>query len=85
VNVSGGVESATSLNQLSHWCQNRLGVHTVECDGQERPYDLPWVVLDSELAKQQWQWHPKTNAESLFEEIAGHALANPQWLDLCSR
>lgn len=85
VNVSGGLESATSLRQLSGWCEARLGAHTVECDGRERPYDLPWVVLDSALAKEVWQWHPRTSAESIFEEIAGHALANPRWLDLCSR
>jgi CDP-paratose 2-epimerase len=85
LNISGGIQSATSLKQLSEWCMTRLGTHAVECDGQERPYDLPWVVLDSALAKQQWRWHPKTSAESIFEEIAGHALANPRWLDLCSR
>ena len=85
MNVSGGLPSATSLRQLSDWCTARLGAHTVECDGQERPYDLPWVVLDSALAKDAWQWHPKTSAESIFEEIAVHALANPRWLDLCSR
>lgn len=85
MNVSGGLPSATSLRQLSDWCAARFGTHTVECDGQERPYDLPWVVLDSTLAKDAWQWHPKASAESIFEEIAVHALANPRWLDLCSR
>jgi CDP-paratose 2-epimerase len=85
VNVSGGSESATSLKQLSGWCEARFGAHFVECDGRERPYDLPWVVLDSALANEVWQWHPQTSAESIFGEIAGHALANPRWLDLCSR
>jgi CDP-paratose 2-epimerase len=85
VNVSGGIQSATSLRQLSDWCEARLGAHSVFCDGQERPYDLPWVVLDSALANDVWQWHPRTSAESIFEEIAGHARANPRWLDLCSR
>jgi CDP-paratose 2-epimerase len=84
LNVSGGAASATSLHQLSDWCQERLGTHSVAADAQERPYDLPWVVLDSGLAKEAWQWHPRTNAESIFEEIAGHALANPRWLEQCT-
>ena len=83
-NVSGGAPSAMSLSQLSRWCTERLGAHSVAADPQERPYDLPWVVLDSGLAKETWQWHPRRNAESIVEEIAGHALANPQWLDLCT-
>lgn len=83
LNVSGGVASATSLNQLSQWCEASLGPHSVAADPSERPYDLPWVVLDSALAKQAWQWHPKISAESIFREIAGHATANPRWLDLC--
>jgi CDP-paratose 2-epimerase len=84
LNVSGGAASATSLSQLSAWCAQRLGAHTVAADPLERPYDLPWVVLDSGLAKAVWQWHPKRNAESIFEEIAAHALENPRWLDLCT-
>jgi CDP-paratose 2-epimerase len=84
LNVSGGAASATSLSQLSGWCRERLGDHSVESDPLERPYDLPWVVLDSELAKEAWQWYPRTNAEFIFEEIAAHALENPRWLELCN-
>lgn len=83
LNVSGGAPSATSLKQLSEWCETTLGSHPVASDLAERPYDLPWVVLDSALAMRAWQWHPVRTAESIFREIAGHASANPRWLDLC--
>jgi CDP-paratose 2-epimerase len=45
-------------------------------------FDLPWVVLDSTVAQQCWEWSPSRTAESIFEEIARHAEANPQWLQL---
>ncbi len=84
LNLSGGVASATSLAQLSEWCAGTLGPHAVAADTQDRPYDLPWVVLDSALANEAWQWQPQRSAESIFGEIAGHARENPGWLELCS-
>lgn len=84
LNLSGGPKSATSLLQLSRWCRDRLGVHSVEEDAAERPFDLPWVVLDSALAWSAWAWQPKRCTQSIFEEIAEHAAANPGWLAMCS-
>jgi len=84
VNVSGGHKSATSLLQLSRWCEDRLGKHAVDSDTAERPFDLPWVVLDSTLASSAWAWQPVRSTQSILEEIAAHAAANPQWLALCS-
>jgi len=82
VNVSGGVKSATSLRNLTAWCDRRFAPHKIIADKTPRPYDLPWIVLDSALAHATWQWSPATSAESIFEEIARHADANPSWLDL---
>src|SRR5206468_2657398 len=53
-NVSGGVLSAISLAQLSDWCAHRFGKHEVASDPLPRPFDLPWIVLDSSKAMQQW-------------------------------
>lgn len=82
VNVSGGIDSASSLAQLSAWCSERYGEQTVDHEGIDRPFDLPWVVLDSSLAKRHWNWSAQINCESIFNEIAEHADANPDWMAL---
>lgn len=82
LNVSGGAASATSLAQLSDWCSRRLGPHEVISDGSDRPFDLPWVVLDHTLATECWNWTPATPVADILEEIAQHAERNPNWLDV---
>jgi len=81
-NVSGGVASAMSLSQLSSWCAARFGKHGVGRDAAPRPYDVPWMVLDSTMAKRQWDWQPTVRLEEILEEIAQHAEAHPEWLDI---
>ncbi len=54
-------------------------------DPGPRPFDLPWIVMDSSLAGRAWDWHPRIRIESILEEIAQHAEANPDWLDLVGR
>jgi CDP-paratose 2-epimerase len=82
LNVSGGMMSSTSLFQLSQWCGERFGNHPIGIDAQERPFDVPWLVLDSSKAEQVWDWQPRLKRESIFEEIAQHADENPHWLEL---
>lgn len=82
-NLSGGIQSARSLLELSEWCADRFGPHAVSKDPQERPFDLPWVVLDSALAQKTWDWYPSRTIGSILEEIAVHAESNPHWLELC--
>jgi CDP-paratose 2-epimerase len=84
LNVSGGMQSALSLAQLSDWCGNRLGAHTVTADGVPRPFDIPWMVLDSSAVREAWHWEPQTTAGEILEEIARHAEQNPRWLELVS-
>jgi CDP-paratose 2-epimerase len=79
INVAGGAPQAMSLRQLGAWCAGRLGPHEVACDPAPRPYDLPWVVLDSNLAAAAWNWRPRTPVLSILEEIAVHSLAHPRW------
>ncbi|MFM2293955.1 MAG: CDP-paratose 2-epimerase [Verrucomicrobiota bacterium] len=81
-NISGGAKSAMSLAQLSDWCAARFGQHTVASEAAPRPFDIPWMVLDSALAKKQWNWQPQTPMQSILEEIAVHAEKNPKWLEL---
>ena len=81
-NVSGGMSSARSLRQVSQWCEERYAKLDVEADSAERPFDLPWVVLDSTRASNAWNWRPCMSAEMIFEEIAQHAADNLNWLNL---
>lgn len=69
-NFSGGAERACSLANLSDWCRDRLGGHAVGSRPEPRPYDLPWVVLDSSRAETVWGWRPTTSLDEICEEIA---------------
>jgi CDP-paratose 2-epimerase len=81
-NVSGGISNAMSLAQLSAWCSARLGPLEVAADGQQRLFDVPWLVLNSAAAIARWDWSPLWSIDRILEEIAEHALANPDWLSL---
>lgn len=84
INVSGGVESAMSLAELSDWCESHMGPHKVIQDGTVRPFDLPWLILDSQCAHRLWDWKPETSREDILQQILVHAHANPQWSAICS-
>jgi CDP-paratose 2-epimerase len=81
VNVSGGLANSASLRQLSDWCGQRFGPHSVAVEKAARPFDIPWLILDSDRARQAWGWEPRTSLESVWEEIAAHAEQHPGWLD----
>lgn len=80
VNVSGGAGSAISLRQLSDWCGQRWGTHEVVASQGVRPYDLPWIVLDSRLAGECWDWSPQMATDQILEEIAQFADTQDDWI-----
>jgi CDP-paratose 2-epimerase len=82
VNVSGGTRQSASLRELSEWCENRFGKGNVSASKETRPFDVPWLVLDSSLANRTWDWAPQTSIEAIWSEIADHAEANPRWLEV---
>jgi CDP-paratose 2-epimerase len=84
VNLGGGPENAMSLAQLSRWCEARFGAHPVATEPAPRPFDVPWLVMDSRLAENRWQWRPTMKLETILEEIAQHAEAHPDWLKVSS-
>jgi CDP-paratose 2-epimerase len=84
VNVSGGIESARSLRQLSHWCEQRWGAREVIAGKESRQFDVPWLVLDSSLAKSTWGWTPQIGCQTLLEEIAVFSENNPGWIEMSS-
>ncbi len=81
-NFSGGTASAMSLKQLSNWCTTHLGPHAVAGDPAPRRFDIPWLVLDSGRARRLWQWEPVTPLAAILDEIAAHARAHPEWLEV---
>lgn len=82
INFGGGIENSMSLAQLSNWCAERFGSHKVTSDPEPRRFDVPWLVLDSDLAKENWNWVPEISLEKILEEIATHAESNPHWLEI---
>jgi CDP-paratose 2-epimerase len=84
LNFGGGASNSVSLAQLSDWCADRFGQHWVESDPVQRPYDIPWLVMDCAAAAGRWGWQPQRDLNSILEEIAGYADRHPYWLDLTS-
>ena len=59
----------------------RSGPHPVATEAKDRPFDVPWLVLDSGRAAHIWHWEPQTPQETIWTEIARLAERNPDWLD----
>jgi CDP-paratose 2-epimerase len=83
-NASGGLENSMSLAELTAWCDKRFGVHKPEPDTRERPFDIPWLVMDSARSRQEFDWRPQRTLSSILDEIADHVDKNPDWLTRCS-
>jgi len=79
--VGGGPQNAMSLAALTAWCDERFGSRTPEADLSPRAYDVPWVVMDSRAAAEDFGWHLATPVLAILEEIANHAEHNPDWLE----
>ena len=82
MNISGGVRNSMSLCQLTEWCTSYFGANEVLETNTERPFDIPWMVLDANLAHQTWQWQPQTSIHSVLEEIAAFAMVHENWCKL---
>ena len=59
-----------------------FGRDSIAVEENSRPFDLPWIVMDPGLARQAWRWQPTTDLETILSEIASHAEANPDWLQI---
>jgi len=81
-NFSGGLDSCTSLKQLTAWSTQRFGANPVEETNAERPFDIPWMVLDNRAAKQIWDWSPCIPVSDIMEEIALFAEHQEKWCQL---
>ena len=79
--AGGGEANAMSLAELTAWCDARFGPHAPVADPTPRPYDVPWVIMDSADAEQDFGWRPQVSLESLLDEIARHAERHTDWLE----
>ena len=80
MNLGGGLENSISLKQLSDWSEECFGPNNIFTSEEERPMDAPWIVMDSTLARESWNWEPSTSLNEILNEIAMHAEKNPDWL-----
>ena len=79
-NVGGGPTNAMSLAQLTNWCDDRFGRHAPEPDSRSRPFDVPWLIMNSGRCANELNWTPKRSLLRILDEIAFHVEHNPGWL-----
>ena len=82
VNVGGGPANAMSLAQLTAWCRERFGTHTIVADLTPRPFDIPWFVVDNTAVSQHFGWSPHKPLVIILDEIAEHARQHANWLEI---
>jgi CDP-paratose 2-epimerase len=82
LNFSGGVQNSLSLRQLSVWCGDRFGPNQVLETETERPFDIPWMVLDASRAETVWGWRPQTPIFRVLQEISAFAEEHKTWCQL---
>ncbi|HEX3355551.1 MAG TPA: NAD-dependent epimerase/dehydratase family protein [Tepidisphaeraceae bacterium] len=81
-NVGGGRDNAMSLAQLSEWCGNRFGQHSVQAVNENRRWDAPWIVMDSSAVSEEYHWQPEVKLSRILNEIAEHHAQNPRFIEI---
>jgi CDP-paratose 2-epimerase len=79
--AGGGAANAISLAQLTAWCDRRFQPHAPQADLTPRPYDIPWMIMDSANAETDFSWRITMPLGQVLEEIASHAEGHPAWLE----
>ena len=80
--VAGGSRNSMSMAQLTAWCDDRFGPHPVVAHTAIRPFDVPWVVMDSTRASRAFDWEPAMTLPHILAEIAAHVETHPDWLSV---
>ena len=68
-NVSGGMQSAFSLEELSNWCCKNISLKKVKSKKKNRKFDVKWLVLDNAKVKKEFKWKIKYNKNKIFKDI----------------
>ena len=78
--MCGGLASAMSLRQLSDWCAPFRPARRARRHAPAVRHSVG--RLDHAKATRLWDWRAQTPVTTILEEIAAHAEAHPEWLDL---
>jgi CDP-paratose 2-epimerase len=81
-NVGGGVNNAMSLAQLTDWCNARYAKNIPKPDLQPRPFDIPWMIMDSSTVNREFGWEPEMGLSAILDEIAQQVKERPDWLEV---
>ena len=68
-NVSGGVQSAFSLKELSDWCCKNISFKKIKSEKKNRIFDIKWLVLDNSKVKKEFNWKVKYTKKQIFRDI----------------
>ena len=71
-NVSGGMQSAFSLKELSNWCCKNISLKKITCNKKNRTFDVKWLVLDNSKVKKEFNWKIKYHKNQIFKEILNY-------------
>jgi CDP-paratose 2-epimerase len=82
LHAAGGSSNAMSLADLTAWCDERFGPHPVVPNTAIRPFDVPWVVMDSSRTRRIFDWEIQMTLPKILDEIADHARLHPDWLSM---
>jgi CDP-paratose 2-epimerase len=80
--AGGGPANTMSLAQLTSWCDARFGRHTPDVDLEPRRYDIPWIAMDNTAAAADFNWRLAMPLPEILDDIAHHAEAHPDWLNV---
>jgi CDP-paratose 2-epimerase len=67
MNISGGIDNAVSLETWSRWCEEAMGPRVVGSVELATAGDVPWLVLNSDAARNAYFWRPAISAQEIFE------------------
>lgn len=80
--AGGGSDNMMSLAQLTMWCDDRFGAHSIVPDPSPRKFDIPWMVMDNRRALAEFDWRIQVPLNAILEEIATHATKHSDWLEI---
>jgi len=70
INVGGGIERAISLQDLSAFCGDVLGIEReVTRNPDTHKFDVPYFVADNSLAARAWGWRPEVKLAATLDSI----------------
>lgn len=82
-NLGGEEENSMSLKELTEWCQYNIRKDNsmVTSSPEQRPFDIPIFIMNSNKAKQRWGFKNSYDMNRILEEIRDYAVEHPTFLE----